>query len=208
MERIERLPAANVHAEFYLPTHAPIVGNVAALMPHKGHQYLIDAAARVVKQVPDARFVIVGAGDAREALEHQIRHLHLERHVFLAGYRVDAIELIKGFDVFAMSSVTEGMGTPMVDAMAAGKAAVATAVGGIPEVVVDGVTGYLVPPRDPPALATRIVELLKNRSLRERMGHAALDRARECFTVAKMVDGTAAVYRSLATGTVSRAAAD
>jgi len=88
------------------------------------------------------------------------------------------------------------------------KAAVATAVGGIPEVVVDGVTGYLVPPRDPPALATRIVELLKNRSLRERMGHAALDRARECFTVAKMVDGTAAVYRSLATGTVSRAAAD
>jgi len=208
VDRIERLPAANVHAEFYLPTHAPIVGNVAALIPHKGHQYLIDAVARVVKQVPDARFVIVGAGDTREALEHQIRHLHLERHVFLAGYRVDAIELIKGFDVFAMSSVTEGMGTPIVDAMAAGKAAVATAVGGIPEVVVDGVTGYLVPPRDPAALASRIVELLKNRSLCERMGHAAFDRARERFTVAKMVDGTAAVYKSLATGTVSRAAAD
>jgi len=208
VDRIERLAAANVHAEFYLPTHAPIVGNVAALMPHKGHQYLIEAAARVVKQVPDARFVIVGAGTAREALEHQVRHLHLERHVFLAGYRTDAIELIKGFDLFAMSSITEGMGTPLVDAMAAGKAAVATAVGGIPEVVIDGVTGYLVPPRDPEALAARIVDLLKNRPLRERMGQAALDRARSCFTVAKMVDGTAAVYRSLAAGSARRAAAD
>lgn len=208
VERIERLPPANVHAEFYLPTHAPIVGNVAALIPHKGHQHLIDAAARVVKQVPDARFVIVGAGPARETLEQQVRHLHLERHVFLAGYRVDAIELIKGFDVFALSSITEGMGTPLVDAMAAGKAAAATAVGGIPEVVVEGVTGYLVPPRDPASLAVRIVELLKNSSLRDRMGHAALERARERFTVAKMVDGTAAVYKSLAGGTASRAGVD
>jgi glycosyltransferase involved in cell wall biosynthesis len=208
VERIERIEPANVHAEFYLPTHAPIVGNAAALMPHKGHQYLIDAAARVVKHVPDARFIIVGAGDVREALEHQIRHLHLERHVFLAGYRVDAIGLIKGFDVFAMSSISEGMGTPLVDAMAAGRAAVATAVGGIPEVVLEGVTGYLVPPRDPAALAGRIVELLKNQPLRERMGRAAWARARDCYTVETMVEKTAAVYKSLATGTANRAAVD
>ena len=208
VERIERIAPANVHAEFYLPTHAPVVGNVAALMPHKGQQYLIDAAALVVKRVPDARFIIVGAGTLRETLEHQVRHLHLERHVFLAGYRADAIELIKGFDVFAMSSITEGMGTPLVDAMAAGRAAVATAVGGIPEVVVDGVTGYLVPPRDPAALAGRVVELLKNRPLRERMGHAAAARAREHFTVETMVERTAEVYKSLAADTASRAVPD
>lgn len=205
--RIEKLPPANVHAEFYLPTHAPIVGNVAALVPHKGQHHLIEAAARVVKAVPDARFVIVGDGELRDTLEHQVRHLHLERHVFLAGYRIDAIELIKGFDLFAMSSTTEGMCTPLVDAMAAGKAAVATAVGGVPEVVVDAVTGFLVPPRDPQAMSARLIQLLKNEPLRIEMGAAALQRARDCFTVEQMVDGTAAVYRALAAGTANRLAA-
>jgi glycosyltransferase involved in cell wall biosynthesis len=207
VERIEKMRPANVHAEFYLPTQAPIVGNVAALVPHKGHQHLIEAAALVVRDVPDVRFVIVGDGELRQTLEQQIRHHHLERHVFLAGYRVDAIELIKGFDIFAMSSVTEGMCTALVDAMAAGKAAVATAVGGIPEVLVDGATGFLVPPRDPRAMADRLVELLESDSLRVEMGRAALQRARDCFTVEKMVDETAAVYRSLAADTASRAAA-
>ena len=116
------MPAANVHAEFYLPTHAPIVGNVAALVPHKGHHHLIDAAALVVREVPDARFVIVGDGELREALERQIRDKHLERHVFLAGFRADALELTKGFDIFAVSSIIEGMCTALIDAMAASKA--------------------------------------------------------------------------------------
>lgn len=208
VERIEHLPATSVHAAFYLPTHAPVIGNVAALVPDKAHQHLIDAAARVVREVPDARFIIVGTGQQRESLEQQIRHLHLERHVFLAGYRPDAIELTKGFDVFAMSSITEGMCTPLVDAMAAGRPAVAPAVGGVPEVLVDGVTGFLVPPKDPSALAGRLVQLLKDAALRERMGRAALERARECFTVEKMVEGTDAVYRSLAAGTASRAVPD
>ena len=207
VDRIDRVTPANVHAEFYLPTHAPIVGNVAALIPHKGHQHLIDAAALVVRDVPDVRFVIVGEGETRDALEHHIRHLHLERHVFLAGYRSDALELIKGVDLFAMSSVTEGMCTALVDAMAAGKVSVATAVGGIPEVVDDGVTGYLVPPRDPKAMATRIVHLLKDESLRARMGRAARERARERFTLERMIAGTAAVYRSLAADNAHPAAA-
>jgi glycosyltransferase involved in cell wall biosynthesis len=207
VQRIERMKPVNVHAEFYLPTHAPIVGNVAALVPHEGHQHLVDAASLVLRDVPDARFVIVGDGEARAALEAQIRHHHLERHVFLAGYRLDPVELTKGFDVFAMSSISEGMCTPLVDAMAAGKAAVATTVGGIPEVVVDGQTGFLVPPRDPHAMAARIVQLLKNEALRTRMGAAAQARARDQFTVGKMVAATAAVYRSLAAGTARHAAA-
>jgi hypothetical protein len=114
VERIVRLRAANVHAEFYLPTHAPVIGNVAALVPHKGQHHLIDAAALVVRQVPDARFVIVGEGELRRSLEEQIHHRHLERHVFLAGFRLDVLELTKGFDLFAMSSVSEGMCTALV----------------------------------------------------------------------------------------------
>lgn len=207
VDRIAKLRPANVHAAFYLPTHAPIVGNVAALIPHKGHQHLVEAAALVMRAAPDTRFVIVGDGELRESIEQQIRHHHLERHIFLAGFRADAMEFIKGFDLFAMSSVSEGMCTPLVEAMAAGKAAVASAVGGIPEVVVDGVTGFLTPPRDHRAMADRIVQLLKDEGRRRRMGDAAQQRAREHFTLEKMIDGTVAVYRSLVTDTANHAAA-
>jgi glycosyltransferase involved in cell wall biosynthesis len=205
VERIVDLPAANVHAEFFLPTHAPIVGNVGALVAHKGHHHLIDAAALVVRDVPDARFVILGDGELRQALEDHIRRKHLERHVFLAGFRADVLELTKGFDLFAMSSVHEGMCTALVDAMAAGKAAVATTAGGIPEVLVDGETGFLAPPRDHAAMAEKIVRLLKDDGLRARMGAAALRRARERFTVERMVEQTAAVYASLVTPAASSA---
>lgn len=196
VERIVSLPVGDVHAEFYLPKGSPVVGNVAALVAHKGQQHLIEAAALVVREVPDVRFVIVGDGDLRQALERQIKEHHLERHVFLAGFRTDALELTKGFDIFAMSSVSEGMCTALVDAMAASKAAVCSAVGGIPEVMVDGETGYLVPPRDHVAMAAKLIALLKNEGLRARMGDAALRRAREAFTVEKMVEGTAAVYET------------
>jgi L-malate glycosyltransferase len=197
VERVVRMEAANVRAAFYLPMQAPVVGNVAALIPHKGQHYLIDAAAITVRQVPDARFVIVGDGELRHALEEHIRHKHLERHVFLAGFRDDALELTKGFDLFAMSSTSEGMCTALVDAMAASKAAVTTDAGAIPEVMVDGETGFLVRVRDHKAMAARIVQLLKNPRLRERMGEAALQRARDRFTVDRMVDGTQAAYESL-----------
>ena len=194
VERIVSLPPADVHAECYLPVHAPVVGNVAALVPHKGQAYLIEAAAIVVRQVPDVRFVILGDGELRDELEREIKRKHLERHVFLAGFRANALELIKSFDVFAMSSVTEGLCTSLVDAMAASKPTVATTAGGIPEVVVDGETGFLVPPRDPQAMAERLVRLLKDPGLRLRMGEAGLARARARFTVERMVEGTNAVY--------------
>ena len=197
VERIVRMPAGNVHADFYLPTHAPIVGNVAALVAQKGQHHLIDAAAQVVKEVPDVRFVIVGDGELRSALEDHIKHKHLERHVFLAGFRTDVLELTKTFDLFVMSSITEGMPIALVDAMAASKAAVTSAVGGIPEVMVDGETGFLVPPRDHTAMAERIVLLLKNSALRNQMGDAALARARHQFTVERMVEETAALYEDM-----------
>jgi glycosyltransferase involved in cell wall biosynthesis len=197
VERITRLPAANVHAELFLPTHAPIVGNVAALVARKGHHHLIEAAALVVRQVPDVRFVIVGDGDLRQALEDDIRHRHLERHVFLAAFRPDALELIKGFDVFASSALTEGFGTAIVEAMAAGKSAVATAVGGVPEVITDGKTGYLVPPHHAEAMATRLVTLLKDEALRRQMGAAAARIVRERFSVERMVEGTIRIYARL-----------
>jgi L-malate glycosyltransferase len=198
VDRIDHLPAAHVHAAFHLPHGAPVVGTVGALTPEKAHGHLIDAAALVVREVPDARFVIIGEGPLRDTLQHRIHRAGLDRHVVLGGFRADVLELTKGFDVFVLSSLHEGLCTALLDAMAASRAAVATAVGGVPEVVVDGATGFLVRPHDHRGMAERIVTLLKDPDLRQRMGAAALARARAGFTVERMIAETVVVYARLA----------
>jgi glycosyltransferase involved in cell wall biosynthesis len=194
VEHVESAARVNVHEVFWLPHHAPIVGNVAALTPHKGQRYLIDAAHLVVQEVPDARFVILGEGELREHLERQVREYRLEKHVLLPGFRTDVLGCIKGFDLFVMSSVTEGLGTSLLDAMACSKPIVATDAGGIPEVVDHGVTGTVVPARDPRAMATAIVALLSDENRRQTMGDAGLARVKARFTVERMVAATAKVY--------------
>jgi len=198
VDHVAAAPAVNVHEAFWLPHGAPVVGNVAALVPHKGQRYLIEAAHLVVQQMSDARFIILGEGELREHLEHLVREHHLEKHVLLPGFRTDVLGCIKGLDLFVMSSVTEGLGTSLLDAMACARAIVATRAGGIPEIVEDEVNGLLVPPRDHTALAQAIVRALKDEALRRRMGDAGLARVRERFTVDRMVDETAAVYARVA----------
>jgi L-malate glycosyltransferase len=194
LEHVLAAPPVNVHEAFWLPHRAPVVGNVAALVPHKGHRHLIEAAHLVVREMPDTRFLILGEGELREQLERQIRDHHLEKHVLLPGFRTDVIGCIKGLDLFVMSSVTEGLGTSLLDAMACSRASVATRAGGIPELVQDGRTGVLVEPRDHAAMAREIVRLLRDDGLRRQMGEAARTRVAEKFTVERMVAETAAVY--------------
>ena len=197
VDHVAAAPPVNVHEAFWLPHQAPVVGNVAALVPHKGQRYLVDAAHLVVQQVPDARFIILGEGELREHLEKQVHEHHLEKHVLLPGFRTDVLGCIKGFDLFVMSSVTEGLGTSLLDAMACGRPIVATRAGGIPEIVEDGVNGALVPPRDAAALAAAIVRALTDEGWRRLMGEAGLARVRERFSVERMVSETAAVYKHL-----------
>jgi glycosyltransferase involved in cell wall biosynthesis len=198
IEHVRAAPAAKLHEEFWLPHEAPLVGNVAALVPHKGQRYLIDAAVLVLRHVPDARFVIAGEGELRPQLERQIKEHRLEKHVFLAGFRPDVLSLHRAFDIFVMSSVTEGLGTSLLDAMAWGKPIVGTSAGGIPEVVEHGVTGLVVPPRNADTLAQAIVTLLKDRDKRQRFGAAALARVRERFSAERMVQDTLRVYQRVA----------
>jgi glycosyltransferase involved in cell wall biosynthesis len=198
LAHVNAAPRANVHETFWLPHNAPVIGNVGALVPHKGQRHLIDAAAQVVQDVPDARFVILGEGELHHALEKQIVEHGLEKHVLLAGFRQDVLSLLKGFDIFTMPSVTEGLGTSLLDAMACEKPIVATCVGGIPEVVIDGETGLLAPPKDPDMLAEALVRLLQDREMAARMAAAGLARVRESFTVERMVEETLAVYERLA----------
>jgi glycosyltransferase involved in cell wall biosynthesis len=194
LDRVLSAPPINIHAEFWLPKQAPIVGNVAALVPHKGQRYLVDAAAAVLRDVPDARFIILGDGELRPQLQHQIHERRLDKHVILAGFRHDVMSFHRSFDLFVLSSVTEGLGTSLLDAMAASKAIVATTAGGIPEVVADGDTGLLVPPRDSAALAEAIVRLLKNGDLSREMGRRAFERVQSQFSAGRMVDETLAAY--------------
>jgi L-malate glycosyltransferase len=198
VDHVDAAPTVNVHEALWLPHHAPLIGNVAALVPHKGQRYLIEAAHLVVQKIPDARFVILGEGELREHLEHLVREHHLEKHVLLPGFRTDVLGCIKAFDLFVMSSVTEGLGTSLLDAMACRTAIVGTRAGGIPEVVEEGKTGLLVDPRDSRALAAGIVRLLQNDRVRQQMAEAGYERVRDRFTVERMVAQTSAVYARLA----------
>jgi glycosyltransferase involved in cell wall biosynthesis len=198
LDHVRAAPPVDIHSAFWLPHQAPVVGNVAALVPHKGQRHLIEAARLVIPQLPDTRFLILGEGELREQLERQVHEHHLEKHVLLPGFRVDVLGCMKQFDLFAMSSVTEGLGTSLLDAMACARAVVATRTGGIPEIVDDGKTGVLVPPRDHAAMAREIVRLLRDQNASRQMGQAGLARVTEYLTVERMIAETALVYERVA----------
>jgi glycosyltransferase involved in cell wall biosynthesis len=191
---VDKEPPVDAHAAFGLPHGAPVVGNVAALVAHKGQRHLVAAAARVVREVPDARFLIVGDGELREPLERQVRDLGLNRHVRLTGFRPDVLGLMKSFDIFAMSSVTEGLGSAVLEAMACARPIVATRAGGLPEAIADGETGRLVPPHDEAALAAAIVAMLRNPDERATFGAAGRARVERDFSIDQLVTGTLRVY--------------
>ncbi|MEK6629202.1 MAG: glycosyltransferase, partial [Acidobacteriota bacterium] len=182
----------------WLPAGAPVVGNIAALVPHKGQRYLVDAASVVVRAVRETQILIFGEGELRHALTRQIKDLGLEHNVRLIGFRPDVISLLKSLDVFVMSSTSEGLGTSILDAMAASRVVVATTAGGIPEIVEHEVTGLLVAAQRAAPLAEAIIRLLENPDERARMGHCGLARVRERFTADQMVDATLAVYHCVA----------
>lgn len=192
---VDHQPEVDAHGAFWLPAGSRVVGNVAALAAHKGQKHLVAAARHVVRKLPNTRFLIIGEGDLRTALEKQIKDLGLAHHVLLTGFRPDAVGLIKTLDLFVMSSVTEGLGSVVLEAMACRRAVVGTRAGGIPEAVIDGETGLLVPAQDDEAMAGAIVRLLDDDALRERFGEAGRARVEAHFSVDRMVAGTLDVYR-------------
>jgi glycosyltransferase involved in cell wall biosynthesis len=174
-----------------------VIVNVGALVGHKGQKYLIDAMPAVLREVPDAHLVIFGEGELRLPLEKQIKHLHLTKRVLLPGFREDVLSLMKSADLFVMSSLTEGLGSAVLDAMAMGHAVVGTNAGGIPEAVVPNATGLLVDPGDAQQLAGAIVTLLKDAERRKAYGEAGRARIAGQFDVDSLVSGTLAVYERL-----------
>lgn len=149
--------------EFHIASDAPWVGNVAALVPHKDHDNLIAAAVLVLQKRPETIFLIAGEGPEGPRLLSRIGRLGLLGRVLLLGQRADPMPLLKTLDVFTLSSWGEGMGSVLLEAASCGVPIAATTAGGIPEIVEDGRSGLLAPPRDPEALAARILTLLEDR---------------------------------------------
>jgi len=185
-----------VRAELGIPEDAPVVGSVANFKAAKDHATLLRAAAQVRQAIPSVRFVLVGQGPLEAETRRLAGQLGLDQTVVFAGFRTDATRLMAGFDAFALSSTYEGLPIALIEAMAVGCPAVVTAVGGTPEVVADGVHGFLVPPRDPAALAAGLTRLLGDRALRDGLGEAAAARAQD-FDIRTAVRRMEQVYARL-----------
>ncbi len=184
-----------VPAALGVPPGAPVVTVVAALREPKGHDVALRAWPRVLDAVPEAHLVVVGDGDHRPHLESATRTLGLAERVVFTGTRDDVPAVLAASTLAALPSFTEALPTALVEAGAAGLACVATDVGGIPEVVAQGVTGLLVPAGDADAFADAVVRLLGDRQLREQYGAAARRRAREHFSIEAWIERLLALYR-------------
>lgn len=190
-------PAVDVRAEFGISHGVPLIGILAAMRPEKQIETFLRAASRVARELPGARFLLIGDGSERVRLEALVRKLGIGDRTIFAGDRHDVADLLAALDVFALSSFTESFPNAVLEAMAAARPVVATRVGGVPELVEDGTTGYLVPVCDDAAMATRIVELLRNPELRERMGRAGHTRVEREFTPQRMTRRFEDLYQRL-----------
>lgn len=181
-------------ADLAIPTGAPVVSLVAAMRPAKRHDVAVDAWPRVLATVPDARLVLVGGGTQEQALRGQVAALGLTDRVLFAGPRRDMARLLQCSTLVVLPSETEALPTALIEAAACGRAAVATPVGGIPEVVEHDRTGLLVPPGDPSRFADAVVDLLCDTERRVAMGRAARRLAEERFDMHRWAQRLHGIY--------------
>lgn len=187
---------AAARAELGLPADVPVVGTVGNLVPKKDHRSLIDAFAAVAASRPDARLVIVGGGPLEAELRERAGERGLGDRVLLTGQRPGVAGLLPAFDTFVLSSRHEGLPLALLEAMASGLPAIATRVGGIPEVLTDGVDGRLVPPGDVAALTAAIAGVLDDPDGAARLATAGRETAGG-FSITRAVERMAAVYGEL-----------
>jgi glycosyltransferase involved in cell wall biosynthesis len=191
--RFDRQASQQLRAALSRGAERPIVLTVARLDKQKGHVTLLNA----ISHVPDAIFVLAGDGPEKASLEAQARERGIGDRIIFLGYRSDIPDLLAGCDLFVLPSIYEGLPLSILEAMAAERAVVATAVGGVPEAVLDGETGWLVPPGDPVALARAIQALLSNPLLAGRMGAAGKARVQREFSSSTMVQRITQTYEEL-----------
>ena len=190
----EQEPCCTLPEEYGMEPGSQIVGVVARLEPEKGHPTLLEAWPQVLRSVPDAYLLIVGEGSRREALEAQARHLRIAHRVVFTGRRDDVPAVTAALDVAVLPSYREAQGLSILEAMALSRPVVASDVGGIPEMITDGVTGLLVPPHDADTLAAAITRVLLDHSFADMLARAAHDMVHDRFCIQLMVNAIEAIY--------------
>lgn len=183
--------------ELGLAEGAPVIGMVGNLYPVKGYPFFIQSMQRVKHQFPDARFIICGRGRLQAELEALARQCGLENSLQFLGFRTDVRQLLQTMDIFVLSSLSEGLSLAILEAMDAGKPTVVTNVGGNPEIVVDGETGFLVPAENPEILAEKVSLLLSDRELGRQMGQNGHQRVLSLFSRERMVQNYQNLYEAL-----------
>jgi glycosyltransferase involved in cell wall biosynthesis len=183
----------NLRGELGIGADAFVIGFVGRLVPIKAPEVLLEAFAQVAARISDTHLLVIGDGPLRESVEARAAASCGRIHVL--GWRHDLERIYQAADVVALTSDNEGTPVALIEAMAAGRAVVATRVGGVPDLVADGETGLLVPARDPGAMADAIAGLAEDPGRRRRLGAAARDRVRRRFGAPRLVAEIAAVYR-------------
>lgn len=174
-----------------------LLGIVARLHPVKGHLYLFEAMARLTKNSPKIKLLVVGTGPERPHFEEMVAQLNIKSKVIFAGFQKNIPEIIAALDLLVLPSLSEGLGLAVMEGMAMGKAVLATKVGGIPEIITSGVDGLLVPPADFQALAEGIQQLLQSDQMMAQFGDAARRTIETRFSAGLMAEKTAKVYKDL-----------
>lgn len=177
-----------------------IVGAAGRLSPEKGFDQFVEAAALAHRSNPELGFVIFGDGPMRQELARRIAGHGLQGTVVLAGFRTDLEGYLPHLDLVAIPSFTEGLPVILLEAFAAGVPAVSTSVGGVPEVIDDGVSGWLVPPGNPLTLAERICTMFRDDDRRREMGQAGRQRVQRHFTFARLADEYGQLFRRFGIG--------
>jgi glycosyltransferase involved in cell wall biosynthesis len=195
-----RPPSPALRAALEIPEGVPVVASVGRFVPWKGYRVLLEAARLAGAALPDIHWLLVGDGEERPELEAQARALGIGPRVRFTGWREDVPDLLALCDLFALPSFGEHFGRVLVEAMAMGKAIVATEAGGVPEVVPDGACGLLVPAGDPRAMADAVLTLLPDPARRERLGQAGRRRAEIHFDIVRHAETVGAVYAALTAG--------
>ena len=188
-----------IRAEFDFAARDFVVVQIARLHELKDHQTALQTIDIARKQIPELRLLIAGDGEHRSFIDRTIRERGLEEFVALAGTRSDIPELLAAADAFLLTSISEGIPLTIIEAMAARCPVISTAVGGIPEMVTGGESGFLTPARDPRALAAALITLHRDPLLRHSMGEAGERRARALFSLNGMLDSYRRVYREVLT---------
>jgi glycosyltransferase involved in cell wall biosynthesis len=188
---------AVIREELGFPASARLVGVFSRLNRMKGIEYFLDAARVVAERFPDVCFLVVGDGAIKGELEEQARRLGLAQRIVFTGFRSDVPDLLMEAAISVLPSLSEGTSNTLLESMAAGIPVVATRVGGNPEVIEDGVSGLLVPPRDSTALAAVIGRLLEDEELALGLGQAGIRRVAELFSIEGSIDQTEHLYQRL-----------